>query len=89
MAAAVVVAAAGLRRGLRAPVVAAACFAALLVVINFGGDHWNYTRLAAPLMASLVVAGLDDGDRPALFVPALAAFLTLLIPAAFSATAGA
>ncbi len=89
MAAAIVVAAAGLRRGLRAPVVAAACFAALLVVINFGGDHWNYTRLAAPLMASLVVAGLDDGDRPALFVPALTAFLTLLIPAAFSATAGA
>jgi hypothetical protein len=89
MAAAVVVAAAGLRRGLRAPAVAAACFAALLVVIDFGGDHWNYTRLAAPLMASLVVAGLDDGDRPALAVPALTAVLTLVIPVAFSATAGA
>jgi hypothetical protein len=40
-------------------------------------------------MASLVVAGLDEGDRPALTVPALTAVLTLLIPVAFSATAGA
>lgn len=29
-----------------------------------------------------------DGDRPALAVPALTAVLTLLIPVAFSATAG-
>lgn len=89
MAAAIVVALVGLRRGLRAPAVAAGCFAALLAVINFGGDHWNYTRLAAPLMASLVIAGLDVGSRWMMAVPALAATLTFLIPLAFSSAAGA
>ena len=89
MAAAIVAALVGLRRGLRAPAVGSACFAALLLVINFGGDHWNYTRLAAPLMASLVVAGLDVRSRWTMAVPALAASLTFLIPVAFGSTAGA
>jgi hypothetical protein len=86
---AVVVAVLSLRRGVRAPAVAAACFAAVVALVNYGGDHWNYTRVAAPLMAALVVLGLEERDRAALAVPALAACLTLLIPVAFSAGAGA
>jgi hypothetical protein len=65
------------------------CFAVVSVLVDYGGDHWNCTRVAAPLMASLVVFGVDERDRAALAVPALAACLTLLIPIAFSAGAGA
>jgi hypothetical protein len=87
---AVVVAVLVLRRGLRAPAVAALCFAVLVALVDYGGDHWNYTRMAAPLMASLVVVGLDEErDGAALAVPAITACLTLLIPVAFSSGAGA
>jgi hypothetical protein len=65
------------------------CFAVVSVLVDYCGDHWNCTRVAAPLMASLVVFGVDERDRAALAVPALAACLTLLIPIAFSAGAGA
>ena len=87
--AAVVVAALAARRGLTGPAVAAVCFAVVAVLVDYDADHWNYTRLTAPLMAAVVVHGVDTRDRPALAVPALAACLTFLIPVAFSAGAGA
>jgi hypothetical protein len=87
--AAVVVAVLAVRRGPSAPVVAAVCFAVVAVLVDYDADHWNFTRLTAPLMAALLVHGVDARDRPALAVPALAACLTLLIPVAFSAGAGA
>jgi thiamine transporter ThiT len=87
--AAMVVAVLAARRGPNAPAVTALCFAVLAVLVTYDADHWNYTRITAPLMASLVVLGLDEEDRAALTVPALAACLTLLIPVAFSAGAGA
>jgi hypothetical protein len=77
------------RRGPSAPAVAAVCFAVVSVLVDYGGDHWNYTRVAAPLFASLVVLGVAERDRAPLAVPSLAACLTLLIPIAFSASAGA
>jgi len=87
--AAVVVAVLALRHGLAAPVVAATSFAVFALIVSYDSDHWNYTRLTAPLMASLVVVGLDERDRAALAIPALVACLTVLIPVAFSAGAGA
>jgi hypothetical protein len=87
--AAVLVAALAARHRRTAPVITAVCFAVFAVLVTYDSDHWNYTRLTAPLLASLVILGLDERDRGALVVPALAACLTLLIPVAFSAGAGA
>jgi hypothetical protein len=85
---AIVAAALAARRGPSAPAVAAVGFAVLTLLVDFGGDHWSYTRVAAPLFASLVVLGIAERDRVALVVPSLAACLTLLIPIAFSSGAG-
>jgi hypothetical protein len=89
IAAAVVAAVLAVRHGLTAPAAAAVGFAVVAVLVSYDSDHWNYTRLTAPLLASLVVLGLDERDRAALAVPALAACLTFLIPIAFRAGAGA
>ncbi|HEX6651600.1 MAG TPA: hypothetical protein VF072_02570 [Thermoleophilaceae bacterium] len=86
---AVVAAAIAARRGPSAPAVAALGFAVLTLLVDYGRDHWSHTRVAAPLFASLVVLGIAERDRAALVVPSLAACLTLLIPIAFSAGAGA
>ena len=86
---AVVVAVLAARHGPGAPAVAALCFGAVAVLVDYDADHWNYTRLTAPLLVALVVQGVEARDRAALAVPALAACLTLLIPVAFSAGAGA
>jgi hypothetical protein len=89
VAAAVVAAVLVARHGPWAAAVAAVCFAVVAVLVDYDADHWNYTRLTAPLLAALVVQGVDTRDRAALVVPAAAACLTLLIPIAFSAGAGA
>lgn len=89
VACAVVAAVLAARHGLTAPVTAAVGFAVVAVLVSYDSDHWNYTRLTAPLLASLVVLGLDERDRLALAVPGLAACLTFLIPIAFRAGAGA
>jgi hypothetical protein len=89
IAGAVIAAVLAVRHGFTAPVAAAVGFAMVAVLVNYDSDHWNYTRLTAPLLASLVVLGLDERDRLALAVPALAACLTFLIPVAFHAGAGA
>ena len=89
VAGAVVAAILAARHGLTAPVLAAMGFAVVALLVSYDSDHWNYTRLTAPLLASLVVLGLDERDRVALAVPALAACLTFLIPIAFRAGAGA
>jgi len=89
IAGALVAAVVAARHGLTAPAAAAVGFAVVAVLVSYDSDHWNYTRLTAPLLASLVVLGLDQRDRVALAVPALAACLTFLIPIAFRVGAGA
>jgi hypothetical protein len=61
------------------PGVAALLFGLSLLVLVFG-DPWSYTRLSAPMFAALLVAGLEQRNRPALVVCAAAAALTALVP---------
>ena len=47
-------------------------------------DHWSFTRVTAPLFASLLLAGVSSRNRSAIAISCAAAVLTLLIPAALN-----
>ncbi len=59
--------------------VAALLFGLGLLVLVFG-DPWSYTRLSAPLFATLLLGGLQRSSRPALVVCVAAAALTVVLP---------
>lgn len=50
----------------------------------FWVDHWSFTRITAPLFASLLLAGVSARSRAAIAIACAAAVLTLLIPAALN-----
>jgi len=58
--------------------------AAVVVLLGkvFWIDHWSFTRVTAPLFASLLLAGVSARNRPAIAIACAPAALTLLIPAA-------
>jgi hypothetical protein len=58
---------------------AALMFGLTLLVLVFG-DPWSYTRLSAPMLAALLLAGLEQHNRPALAICAAAAALTVMLP---------
>jgi hypothetical protein len=59
--------------------VAAAAFGLSLLVVTFG-DPWSYTRLSAPMFATLLLAGLQLRNRPALLICVAAAAMTVVLP---------
>ena len=65
--------------------VAALLFAISLTVIVFG-DQWGDTRYSAPLLGAVLIAGLDMRSRRAQLICALAAGMTLFLPAAIVGT---
>ena len=67
------------RRRVGVSTAAAALFACSLLVLEFG-DPWSYTRLSAPMFATLLLAGLERGSRTAVAVCALASALTVVVP---------
>jgi hypothetical protein len=60
--------------------------AAVVVLLGevFWTDHWSFTRVTAPLFASLLLAGVSSRSRGAIAIACGAAVLTLLIPAALN-----
>jgi hypothetical protein len=60
---------------------AAVLFGVLFVVLRLD-DEWGGSRFGAPLLVVLLLAGLDRRARPVLWICALAAALTALIPSA-------
>jgi hypothetical protein len=54
-------------------------------VIVFG-DQWGDTRYSAPLFGAVLIAGLDMRSRRAQLICALAAAMTLFLPAAIVGT---
>jgi hypothetical protein len=60
--------------------------AAIVVLLGevFWIDHWSFTRVTAPLFASLLLAGVAARSNPAVVISCAAAVLTLLIPAALN-----
>jgi hypothetical protein len=68
-------------RRVTAASLAAVLFAASLTLLLFS-DEWNDTRLSAPLFVVVLLVGLEQRDRLAVRVCALAAALTVLIPVA-------
>jgi hypothetical protein len=60
--------------------------AAIVVLLGevFWIDHWSFTRVTAPLFASLLLAGVTARSNPAVAISCAAAVLTLLIPAALN-----
>jgi hypothetical protein len=72
-------------RRISAPTVAALLFAISLTVIVFG-DQWGDTRYSAPLLGAVLIAGLDMRSRRAQLICALAAGMTLFLPAAIVGT---
>jgi hypothetical protein len=77
----IVAALALVRQKVTVPGVAAVAFGLSLLVVTFG-DSWSYTRLSAPMFATLLIAGLEQRHRPALLVCAAAAAMTLVLPLA-------
>lgn len=69
------------RQKITAAGLAAAAFALSLLVLTFG-DPWSYTRLSAPMFATLLLAGLRQQHRPALAICAAAAALSTVAPLA-------
>ncbi len=63
----------------RASAIAASLFGMSLLVLTFGSD-WSYTRLSAPMLAALLLAGLQSRDRAALSVCATAAAMGAVAP---------
>ncbi len=65
--------------------------AATVVLLGevFWIDHWSFTRVTAPLFASLLLAGVAARFRPAIAIPCAAAALTVLIPVALNTSATA
>jgi hypothetical protein len=63
--------------------------AAIVILLGevFWIDHWSFTRVTAPLLASLLLAGVISRTRPAVTIACAAAGLTLLIPAALNTEA--
>jgi hypothetical protein len=72
-----------LRRSVNAASIAAALFAASLLVMTFG-DEWSYTRLSAPLFACLLLDGLEQRSRPALLACGAVAVLGVIVPIAIA-----
>jgi hypothetical protein len=60
--------------------------AAIVVLLGevFWIDHWSFTRVTAPLLASLLLAGVVARSRPAVAIACAAAVLTPLIPIALN-----
>jgi hypothetical protein len=83
-AAAVVAAIAALWRDRGPEALFCASQAAIVVLLGevFWIDHWSFTRVTAPLFASLLLAGVTARSLPAVAVPCAAAGLTVLIPIA-------
>ena len=73
---------AAVRRRLSAPVVAAALFSAVVLVLPFGSD-WGYSRESAPIFAALLLGALELRQRSAIavcvFMGALGALMPLMI----------
>lgn len=69
------------QRRVTAPNVAAILFALSLLVLEFG-DEWSYTRLSAPLFATLLLGGLEQRSRFAVTIAVAAAAMTVLVPLA-------
>ena len=67
------------RRGATAPAVAAGLFALTLPVLVFGGA-WSYTRLSAPMLACLLLVGLERRARGPLSICLVATGLGALVP---------
>ena len=68
-----------LRRGLRAPAIAALLFAGTLLVVLFG-DWWGETRYSAPMFGALLLAGLELRSPVLLRTCALVAGMGVLAP---------
>lgn len=68
-----------LRRGPRAPTVAALLFAGTLMIILFG-DWWGETRYSAPMFGALLLAGLELRSRTALGVCTAVASMGTVAP---------
>lgn len=87
--AAVVAAATALRRDRGPEALFCAGQAAVVLLLGevFWTDHWSFTRVTAPLFASLLLAGVASRSRPAVGIACAAAALTLLIPAALNTEA--
>ena len=85
-AAAVVAAAVLLRRNRSPEALFCAGQAALVLLLGevFWIDHWSFTRVTAPLFASLLLAGALARSRLAVAIACAAAALTVLIPAALN-----
>jgi len=60
--------------------------AAVVVLLGevFWIDHWSFTRVTAPLFASLLLAGAVTRSRPAMAIACAASALTIVIPAALN-----
>ena len=67
------------RRSVGVTTIAAALFGLSLLVLVFG-DPWSYTRLSAPMFATLLLAGLERRSRAALAVCVLSSTLTVVVP---------
>jgi hypothetical protein len=85
-AAAVVAAVVAVRRDRGPEALFCAGQAAIVVLLGevFWTDHWSFTRVTAPLFASLLLAGVSSRTRSATAIACAAAVLTLLIPAALN-----
>jgi hypothetical protein len=88
----VAVAAAGvaLRRTREPETLFCASQAAIVVLLGevFWIDHWSFTRVTAPLFASLLLAGVVARSRLAVLTACSAAAFTVLIPAALNTHSG-
>jgi hypothetical protein len=84
--AAVVAAAAALGRDRGPETLFCGAQAAVVVLLGevFWIDHWSFTRVTAPLFASLLLAGVVVHSRSAVAIACAAAGLTVLIPAALN-----
>jgi hypothetical protein len=74
MVAAIVVALVGAWKRPTAASITAALVGISLLVLTFGSD-WSYARLSAPMFAALLLSGLAQRRRPALFLCAAVAVL--------------
>lgn len=75
----VAVAFALVRRCLSAPIVAAALFSAVVLVLPFGTD-WGYSRESAPIFAALLLGALERRERSAVAVCVFMGVLGALMP---------
>jgi hypothetical protein len=72
-----------LRRGVTTAGVAALLFALNLTVIIFG-DQWGDSRYGAPVFAALLLGGLEQRSRLAVWICAAVAAMTIFVPVAIA-----